>query len=152
MNRFTEKVLEMLKGSGLSLSSAHKIEASEARTVFLLEAAYADKKFMPEQKEMIVSILEKEHGMNVSEAAELISGAKEILDNDTNRWRFAQVINEQYSNEEKEKLLSDIWKLAYADGILEGTEEYVARKIAKLLHIPHESFIKLKLEVKKTYE
>ena len=34
-----------------------------------------------------------------------------------------------------------IWKIAFIDGVVDMHEEYLVRKIADLLHVPHTAFI-----------
>ena len=41
-----------------------------------------------------------------------------------------------------------LWQIAYSDDRLEEHEEYLIRKIAKLLHIDHSDFIAEKLKAK----
>ena len=39
------------------------------------------------------------------------------------------------------------WKIAFIDDVLDMNEEYLVRKIADLLHVPHTAFIMAKIRV-----
>ena len=46
-----------------------------------------------------------------------------------------------YSLEQKIGLIESLWKIAFIDGVLDMDEEYLVRKIADLLYVPHTAFI-----------
>ena len=62
-------------------------------------------------------------------------------------WQFTNLINQNYSIEEKLKVIELIWKVAYSDGKLEKHEDYLAHKIAGLLRLSHGQLIDAKLKV-----
>jgi uncharacterized tellurite resistance protein B-like protein len=70
------------------------------------------------------------------------------LKNSNDLWRFASLINKNYSIEEKESIMEMIWRVAYADGHLDKHEDYLVHKMAKLLRLSHKQLIEAKLEVK----
>jgi uncharacterized tellurite resistance protein B-like protein len=41
-----------------------------------------------------------------------------------------------------------MWEMAYADGDLDKYEDYIIRKIADLIYVPHTEFIRAKSLVK----
>ena len=57
-------------------------------------------------------------------------------------------INETFSNEEKENLISVLWDVAFADGVLETHEERLIRRIADLIFIKDVRVLKLKHQSK----
>ena len=57
-------------------------------------------------------------------------------------------INESFSNEEKENLISILWDVAFADGILEVHEERLIRRVADLIFIKNVRVLKLKHQSK----
>ncbi len=59
-------------------------------------------------------------------------------------YEFVEDINKSYSKDEKLSLLSFMWKIAYADGVLEIDEERLIRRVADLIKIKDLEVLKLK--------
>ena len=54
------------------------------------------------------------------------------------------LLNQNYSKEEKISLLKFVWKIAYADGELDVNEEKLIRRLADLIKIKDIEVLKLK--------
>jgi uncharacterized tellurite resistance protein B-like protein len=63
---------------------------------------------------------------------------------------FIEDINKEYSKFEKLSLISVLWKVAFADSILEVDEERLVRRIADLIHIKDMDVLKIKDTIKKS--
>ena len=63
-------------------------------------------------------------------------------------YQFTRLINDHYEYVDKCKLIQSLWKLAYADAVLDKYEEYTIRKIAELIYVSHGDFIQAKMAVK----
>ena len=63
---------------------------------------------------------------------------------------FIEDINKDYSKDDKLSLLSFLWSVAYADSILEVSEERLIRRIADLIHLKDIDVLKMKDRVKNT--
>ena len=69
----------------------------------------------------------------------------EIYSSDsTSFYEFIEDINDNYSKDDKLSLLGFMWKIAYADGILEVDEERLIRRLADLIKIKDIEVLKLK--------
>ena len=76
---------------------------------------------------------------------------KDILDiieiyskNSVSFYEFIEDINKEYSKDEKLSLIKFLWNVAYADNILEVSEERLIRRIADLIKIKDIEVLKLK--------
>ncbi len=49
--------------------------------------------------------------------------------------------------EDKTRLMEMVWRVVYADGKLDKHEDYLVKKMARLLHIRHSEMINAKLKV-----
>ena len=58
---------------------------------------------------------------------------------------FIQDINENYTKDEKMKLINIAWKIARSDNEVDKYEEHRIRKISELLYLNHADFIKEKI-------
>lgn len=121
-----------------------------ASAALLLEVSRADFDIQDEELESIANSLTTRFNFSEQEADNLIDLARTEQDNHVSIHPFVKIINEGCSAEEKNLLLEDLWRVAYADDKLDKYEEYQLRKIADLLYIPHSAFIQTKLKVLET--
>jgi uncharacterized tellurite resistance protein B-like protein len=127
-------------------ATSHDIHV--ATCALLLEMSNIDGEFSEVEKKNILSILKKNFQLSDENAAALLEASNEELKNSNDLWRFASLINKNYSIEEKERIIEMIWRVAYADGHLDKHEDYLVHKLAKLLRLSHKQLIEAKLEAK----
>ncbi len=78
------------------------------------------------------------------EVAELLELAEAERVESTDYFQFTSLINGVYTPEKKVELVELLWRIAYANESLHSHEEYLARKVADLLYVPHGAFIAAK--------
>ena len=76
---------------------------------------------------------------------ELILLSRDEVSEATSLYQFTREINTHFSADQKMKLLTAMWRVAYADGHLDRHEEGIIRRVADLLHILHSDYIRCKL-------
>jgi uncharacterized tellurite resistance protein B-like protein len=118
-----------------------------ATCALLLEMAHIDGEFSELEKESILEVLKNKYELSVEHAAALMKTAEEELEKSIDLWQFAKRINENYSTEEKIKIIETVWHLIYTDGVLDKHEDYLVHKLATLLRLSHEQLIDAKLKV-----
>ncbi len=75
---------------------------------------------------------------------EILKIIKIYSSDSTSFYEFIEDINNNYSKDDKLSLLGFMWKIAYADGILEVDEERLIRRLADLIKIKDVEVLKLK--------
>lgn len=143
--RFIERHLQPAGGTSPVLSDHQKQLAVAA---LLIEVAMADHQFSEVELRNLGIILERKFSLSHDELTELISLAKNETNHATSLHQFTQLINQYCTTEEKFKLMKAMWEMAYADGNLDKYEDYIIRKVADLIYIPHTEFIRAKSLVK----
>ena len=118
-----------------------------ATCALLLEMANIDGKFSEIEKERIVELLRNNYQLSAEHAAALMKAAEDELEKSIDLWQFAKLINENYSTEEKIKVIETVWQVVYTDGILDKHEDYLVHKLANLLRLSHKQLIDAKLKV-----
>jgi uncharacterized tellurite resistance protein B-like protein len=118
-----------------------------ATCALLLEMARVDGKFSDSERSQIIQTLEDVYDLSEEAVAELIRVTSEKLKDSIDLWHFTNLINRNYSVEEKIRVIEMVWRLAYADGVLEEHEDYLLHKLANLLHLTHKQLIDTKLKV-----
>ena len=118
----------------------------KACSALLIEVAYADKIFDESEIISLKESLKETYDIDDTIIDELISDAKQTVDESTSLYEYTRVVNDEFEYSDKLELLSRIWRLAFADGNLDKYEDHLIRKISDLIHISHSDFIKIKLE------
>ena len=118
-----------------------------ATVVLFLEMMYMDDKVEIKEQEVILSLIQQNFSATADQATALIELAEQQIKQATDYYQFTSLINKEYSQEEKVRLIESLWKVAFIDGVLDMHEEYLVRKIADLLHVPHTAFIMAKNRV-----
>jgi uncharacterized tellurite resistance protein B-like protein len=157
--RFKNLMLENIKT--LFSEKMHSIEydktpdqkkISIAACALLLEMAHADSKFSSEEKNGILEILKENFDMDENDARELVALADEERKESLDLWQFTNLINENYSREDKLKVVDTLWKVIYTDGKVDKHEDYLIRKLTFLLNLQHEDMIAAKIKVRESFE
>jgi uncharacterized tellurite resistance protein B-like protein len=118
-----------------------------ATCALFLEMAAIDGEFSDLERERIVSILKKDFDLSDEYAVELLDAANAELKKSIDLWQFTNLINENYSIEEKTRIIAMVWKIVYTDGKLDMHEDYLAHKLAKLLRLTHKQLVDAKLRI-----
>lgn len=66
----------------------------------------------------------------------------------TDHYQFTSLINQRFSQAQKQQVVELMWQVAYADSQLSAYEQHVIRKIADLLYVPHRAYIAAKLRAR----
>jgi len=119
-----------------------------ATVVLFLEMMYIDDKVEPKELEIILSLIHQYYSLTDEQTTSLIALAEQQRKQATDYFQFTSLINKEYSLEQKVRLIESLWKIAFIDGVLDMNEEYLVRKIADLLHVPHTAFIMAKNRIK----
>ena len=141
-NIFKKKVTETPDEESLS-------SISKACSSLLIEVALSDKDFDEEEITSMKEILKTTHGISDETINELVSNAKQTVDESTSLYSYTREVNDNFSYDDKLLLLQSLWDIAYADGNVDKYEEHLIRKISDLIYISHSDFIKAKLKRKK---
>ncbi len=124
---------------------ANEISLEIACSVLLCEVMLADGQLDDTEREKLNSILLQQFHLTEVEVKDIIKRSLTLCENATDFYQFTSKINENYSTEQRIKMLDLLWKVAYADGELASIEEHIIRKIADLLHLRHSEYIQTKL-------
>ena len=123
---------------------------NNACAALLIEIALADKVFNEEELISMKQTLNKVYGVDEKDIEELINESKKKVSESTSLYEYTRLINDLCNYEDKIRLISNLWSIAFADQQLDKYEEYLIRKISDLLHVSHKDFIQQKLLVKET--
>lgn len=121
-----------------------------ATCALLMEMAAIDGEFSPGEQEVILHALRADYGMNGDEACSIMQAARDELKDSIDLWGFARVINREFSEEEKIRVMETVWRVIYSDHRLDGHEDHLVHRLADLLRLSHSQLIDAKMRVKHT--
>ena len=125
-----------------AVSIEHRLQLSCA--ALMIEMIHVDEQITEQEETKIRNLLEEKFDLNKTETEELISLASNEKHDAVDYHAFTSLINNHYSQQQKIKLIADLWSLAYADSELDKYEEHLVRLLADLLHVSHQDFIQAK--------
>jgi len=132
--------------SNVSEESPHDIRI--ATCALLIEMSQIDGEFSESERESILSTITKDYHVENKHAAAILDAADEELKGKLDLWQFTNLINRNYTHEEKIKIIEMIWYIAYTDGRLDKHEDSLVHKLADLLHLTHRQLIDTKMRVR----
>ena len=112
-----------------------------------LEMANTDGEFSDSERESIILLLKEHYGLSDEYVAELMEVSNKQLEGSIDLWQFTNLINQNYSREEKKRIIEMVWQVVYADEKQDQHEDYLIHKLAKLLRLTHKELIDAKLKV-----
>jgi uncharacterized tellurite resistance protein B-like protein len=119
-----------------------------ATCIILLEVAKSDDEFSSIEKTTVTALLREQFKLSPDAVAELIEIANQKREESIDLWQFTNLINRNYTKQEKIKIVEAVWKVIYADKKLDKYEDHFVHKIAQLLQLKHHDLIDAKLKMK----
>lgn len=128
--------------AALAKEAPRNIELAAA--VLMVEISLADSSLDDDERRFITSALRDEFRLSTEEAATIMALAEKESDHAVSLYEFTRLINESMSPPDKVHIIELLWRVAFADSVLDKYEEYYIRKIADLLYISHTDYIRAK--------
>ncbi|MEO0438091.1 MAG: TerB family tellurite resistance protein [Pseudomonadota bacterium] len=123
-----------------------------AAAALLIEVARADFQQDAAEEASMAALLADTLHLSDRQVSELMSEASEAVDQATSLYEFTRAVNDYYEREDKIELMNSLWQVAYADNAIDKYEEHIIRRIADLIYVSHEDFIRCKLKVRDAIE
>ncbi len=147
------KIINILKGPGQS-TSPQEAEQTDlydqllAVCALFVEMAGIDGEFSSEEHDRITTILTSEYALASEDVEQVIAAARERMRTSMDYWHLTNIINRNYSEEEKIRIVELLWKIIYADGSVDVHEDFLVRKLSRLLDLKHRQMIDAKIRMK----
>ena len=120
-----------------------------AAAALMVEVMRADFDAAEAEKAEVLAAVRRHLRLTERETAELVALAEAETEGTVCLYEFTRLIHESFDAERKGRLLEELWRVAFADRVLEAQEEFLIRKIARLLHVPHADFIAARTRARK---
>ena len=145
------RILDALRGAPLEETPAESPEErlQVALCVLLLEVARADREFSEDERKHIRKILRERFALSETDISELLAQADARRDGSYDLFQFTRQLNESYGQSEKIAVMEEIWRVIYADGVLDAHEDYLVHRLGDLLNLTHRQLIDAKMRVRR---
>lgn len=128
------RVFDFLSGQSAPADRTDELELAVA--ALMIEAARMDNDFSGEERATIERLLAMKFHMPAAEAHALIEQAEAKVHHSTQFFPFTQQICKSLEPEARVHIIEMLWKVAYADGVLDPHEDMLVRRLAGLIHVP----------------
>ena len=119
-----------------------------ATAALFIEMAKADGEFTEEERENVIQSLQKQFNIDAVYVNELMELSKLKLKDSVSLFEFSNVVNENFTNEDKNILLKNLWRLIYTDKKLDKYEDRLIKIIGGMLKMEHKRIINAKLLIR----
>jgi uncharacterized tellurite resistance protein B-like protein len=119
-----------------------------ATCILFVEMASIDNNFEEDERNFIISLMEKKFDIEKQYIDELIELGESKVSESDSIYEYTTIINQQFSMEDKFELLKNLWQLIFINKKLDTFEEQLVKKIDALLDMNYRDVIAAKLLVK----
>ena len=132
-------------GHGAAAGQEEELTLQVATAALLMEVAAADDHISDEERIRIEVLVSKLYSLPAGAAHELSSRAEALIEDATSLFPFTRLITSECSMEQRVGIVRMLWEVAFVDDTVHALEEHLVRKVADLLYVPHNQFIRGKL-------
>ena len=132
------------KKKNIVVDKFEKFEIELTATILAYEIARSDGDISKSELDLLLNEVKKITSKVSKPQNEILEIIETYSKNSVSFHEFIEDINKDYSKEEKLSLIKYLWDVAYADNILEVSEERLIRRIADLIRIKDVEVLKLK--------
>ena len=122
-----------------------------ATAVLLLEVARCDFDLRVDEFDAVSTGVRDVLGLTDDEATAVVRFAEEEVRQSKRLHQFTELIDQNYTPEQKKVVVQYLWQVAFADAQLVASEEYIVRKIADLIHVPLADFLDAKIKARDSF-
>jgi uncharacterized tellurite resistance protein B-like protein len=145
------KLQTMWKKAAATPQGKREHEVSLAVTALMVEVMRMDGKLDEAERSEIMLAVEKRFGLDPTEVDALIRQASVEVEQALDLHQFTSTVVKSFSTAERQKILSELWGVAMADGHVDPYEEQLLRRMAELMGLHHSQFIQAKIAAELMY-
>ena len=140
-----DRLLGLLGGGTIPAREAPSEQLAVA--LLLLELARSDFDVPEVEINKVRDLLAQRYQLDPAQAEALLQQAQATEQEAVSLFDYVKTLNARLDNTAKREVMQMLWQVAYADGRLDKYEESLLRKLAGLLYVSDEDYIRAKLSV-----
>lgn len=119
-----------------------------ATAVLLVEVMRADPALGVAERRAVVAALRQKFALSEQEIGDLVALAEETARGANDFHQFTSALNDGFDQEQKIRIVENMWRVAFSDGHLDAHENHLISKVAGLLHVTHGEYIAAKMRAR----
>ena len=149
--KWLEKLTQL--GESASEKGNDRDELGMTLAVLMLEVVKSDFEESEAEIQTMTAWLENQGlGLTSQDVRQLLDSARNEQAGSAGLFEYTRRACERMSMDERVRLVEQLWRIAYADGVIDKYEEAAIRKASELLYVPHSDFIRVKLSAKSAHK
>ncbi len=144
MKQFFEEHVQSAMGSDVG---ADEQALRLATAALMIEMTRADFEVTDNERRAVDSALRELFSISDEEAKGLAVLAEAEVESAACLFSFTRMVDQSFTQPQKQRVVEMLWRVAFSDTHKDHHEEYLVRKIADLIHVSHENFIKARHRV-----
>ena len=133
------KIFQVSVPQSTEIDLEHALRVATA--TLLIETCRADFHEQESEIERMRQLLLEQFGLSDGDLDQLMQQAREQANELVSLQHITRLLNEQFDQEMKIRVIEMMWQVVYADGIKDRYEEHLIRQVSELLYLPHSKFI-----------
>ena len=141
--KWLEKLTQL--GESTSEKGNDRDKLGMTLAVLMLEVAKSDFEESDAEIQTMTAWLENQDlGLKSQDVSQLLDSARNEQAGSAGLFDYTRRACERMSMEERVELVEQLWRIAYADGVVDKYEDAAIRKASELLYVSHSDFIRAK--------
>jgi uncharacterized tellurite resistance protein B-like protein len=137
-----EKLKELIAGPAPQEPPSQMLSTA----LLLVEMARADFDLADTERARVQELLAGHFGLDAVQAAALFEEAHRRARESVSIYDYIARLNSILGPADKGQLIGMLWQVAYADGRIDKYEEHLLRKLADMLYVSQEDYVRAKLK------
>ena len=121
----------------------HRLQLATA--ALLIEVTRVDRRDDPDQAAAVERAVRDKFSLPAEETSALLDLAREEVQRSVSYYEFTSLIHERFPRERKARIVEMMWRVAAANGTIDKYQDALIRKVADLLYVPHEDYVRAKV-------
>ena len=145
--KWLEKLTQL--GESTSEKGNDRDKLGMTLAVLMLEVSKSDFEESDAEIQTMTAWLENQDlGLKSQDVSQLLESARNEQARSAGLFEYTRRACERMSMEERVELVEQLWRIAYADGVIDKYEDAAIRKASELLYVSHSDFIRAKFAAK----
>jgi len=146
IKRLFDQVVEAISAPRTTDETAVDREAAlrMATAVLMIDVARADHVFEESEFDRVLELIASHFKLTAEAAAQLVVEASDKAEHLVSAHELTQELHKHLDEEEKARIVSLLWQVAYADSRLDKYEDSLVLKISDLLYVSRGRVMRLK--------
>lgn len=131
------RLVDFLSGQTTPVSEIDPADETHmAVAALLIEAARMDSAFDARERATIERLLAEKFNLGSAEISNLFDQAHRKVFKSAQYYPFTSVICRNMTVEQRTGIIEMLWRVVFADGVLDPHEDMLLRQVAGLIHVP----------------